>query len=113
MNNKKRVWCLYRVSTKGQVTMDEENDRIDIPMQIKACHDFVALHPEWEITNEVSELGVSGFKKSLDEREKLMEIKEAAYKKQFDVLLVFMFDRIGRRTYETPLVVKYLVELWR
>lgn len=30
-----RVWCLYRVSTKGQV------DKDDIPMQRIACHEFV------------------------------------------------------------------------
>jgi len=32
----KRVWCLYRVSTKGQVNVDE-----DIPMQKNACYEFV------------------------------------------------------------------------
>lgn len=108
--NKKRVWCLYRVSTMGQVTKDEQNDRVDIPMQRNECHKFTLTHPDWEITNELSELGVSGFKTSLDQREKLIEIKQAAADKKFDVLLVFMFDRIGRRTYETPLVVKYLID---
>lgn len=108
--SKKRVWCLYRVSTMGQVTKDEFNDRVDIPMQRNECHKFLLHHPDWEITNELSEYGVSGFKTSLDQREKLIEIKQAAADKMFDILLVFMFDRIGRRTYETPLVVKYLID---
>ena len=114
--NKRRVWCLYRVSTMGQVTKDEHNDRTDIPMQRSECHKFLQLHPDWEITNELSEFGISGFKTSLDQREKLVEIKQAAARKEFDVLLVYMFDRIGRRTYETPLIIKYLVdcgvEIW-
>ena len=51
---KKRVYCLYRVSTKGQVEKD------DIPMQKQKCHEFAAQNG-WEITREFSEKGVSGF----------------------------------------------------
>ena len=54
---KKRVYTLYRVSTIGQVEKD------DIPMQKEACHEF-AERQGWEIVKEVSEKGVSGFKKS-------------------------------------------------
>ena len=49
MVEKKRVKCLYRVSTKKQV----END--DIPMQRQYCRDFAAQHPDWEIIDEVYE----------------------------------------------------------
>ena len=54
---KKRVYTLYRVSTKGQVEKD------DIPMQKEACRNF-AEGQDWEIVKEFSEKGVSGFKKS-------------------------------------------------
>ena len=54
---KKRVYTLYRVSTKGQVEKD------DIPMQKEACRNF-AEGQGWEIVKEFSEKGVSGFKKS-------------------------------------------------
>lgn len=105
----KRVYCLYRVSTKGQV---EDND---IPMQKQRCREFAAAHG-WDITKELSEKGVSGFKRSADEREAIIEIREAAARKAFDVLLVFMFDRLGRREYETTALVKelttYGIEVW-
>jgi site-specific DNA recombinase len=101
----KRVWCLYRVSTKGQVNADE-----DIPMQKNSCYDFVKKHRDWEITNELYERGISGWKKKATERDALNDIREAAVKREFDVLLVFMFDRIGRREDETPFVINFLVE---
>ena len=39
-----------------------------------------------------------------------MEIKKRAVTHQFDVLLVFMFDRLGRRDDETPFVVQWFVQ---
>ena len=103
MNNKKRVYRLYRVSTKKQV---EDND---IPMQKQRCREF-AEQMGWKIVKEFSEKGVSGFKVSANERDAIIEIKAAAEKHKFDVLLVFMYDRIGRKDDETPFVVKWLVE---
>ena len=105
----KRVYCLYRVSTAGQV----ENN--DIPMQKQRCREFAAAHG-WNIIKELSEKGVSGYKRSADERDAMVDIRKAAAKGEFDVLLVFMFDRIGRREFETTAVVKelstYGVEVW-
>ena len=105
----KRVYCLYRVSTLGQFEKD------DIPMQRKACHEF-ARTKGWGITQEFTEKGISGYKVSSDDREALQGIKKAAIQKSFDVLLVFMFDRLGRRDDETPFVVEWFVkngiEVW-
>jgi len=103
MNNKKRVFCLYRVSTKGQV---EKND---IPMQRQRCREY-AEQMEWNIVREFTEKGVSGFKVSANDSDAIIEIKAAAERGEFDVLLVFMFDRIGRKDDETPFVVKWLAE---
>ena len=47
---KKRVYTLYRVSTKGQVEKD------GIPMQKESCRDF-AESQGWEIVKEFSEKG--------------------------------------------------------
>jgi DNA invertase Pin-like site-specific DNA recombinase len=109
MSDKKRVYCLYRVSTKGQVEKD------DIPMQKECCRDFAA-NQGWEIVREFSEKGVSGFKVSAKNRDAIREIQEAATLKKFDVLLVFMFDRLGRREDETPFVVEWFarngIEVW-
>ena len=100
----KRVICLYRVSTIGQVDHD------DIPMQKTACREYAASHPDWQIIDEISEKGVSGYKLSSDERDAIVEIKRRASLHQFDVLLVFMFDRLGRRDDETPFVVQWFVQ---
>ncbi len=96
-----RVYALYRVSTVGQVDHD------DIPMQRIECHDFVERQPDWKIVEEFYEKGVSGYKVSSDKRDAIMKIKEAALAGKFDVLLVFMFDRLGRRDDETPFVVQW------
>ena len=106
----KRVYCLYRVSTLGQVEKD------DIPMQKQFCREFVQQQTGWEIVKEFSEKGVSGFKVSAKDRDAIQEIQRDALQNKFDVLLVFMFDRLGRREDETPFVVEWFVkngiEVW-
>lgn len=108
----KRVYCLYRVSTKKQVDKNEN----DIPMQKTVCHEFCERQKDWIIIKEFSEKGISGFKVSAEERDAIQELKEAALNDEFDVLLVFMFDRIGRIDDETPFVVEWFVkhdiEVW-
>ena len=106
----RRVVCLYRVSTVGQVEKD------DIPMQKQYCREFCKQHPGWEIIKEFSEKGVSGFKKSAKDRDAIQEIQKLALQGGFDILLVFMFDRLGRKDDETPFVVEWFVkqniEVW-
>ena len=106
----RRVYCLYRVSTLGQVEKD------DIPMQKQFCREFVRQHPGWEIVKEFSEKGVSGFKVSAKDRDAVQEIQRDALQNKFDILLVFMFDRLGRREDETPFVVEWFakndIEVW-
>ena len=102
-----RVQCLYRVSTTKQVDHDDQN-QADIPVQRKACREF-AKKMGWIIVGEEQETGVSGFKVSADDRDKLQLVKEKAELKKFDILLVFMFDRLGRRSDETPFVVEWVL----
>ena len=110
MADAKRVACLYRVSTKSQLNED------DIPMQRDSCHKFVSKMENWEITEEYYEKGVSGYKKKYADRDVLMQVKSDAEKGKFDVLLVYMFDRLGRIHEETPFVVKSFhdigIEVW-
>ena len=103
-----RVCCLYRVSTDKQVDYDN-NHEADIPMQRKACHRF-AEKMGWQIVHEEQEDGVSGHKVRAENRDKIQTIKELARKGKFDILLVFMFDRIGRIADETPFVVEWFVK---
>ena len=105
---KNRVYCLYRVSTDKQVDYNEKN-QADIPMQRKICHRFAEEHG-WTIVHEEQEDGISGHKVRAANRDKLQIIKEDAKKGLFDILLVFMFDRIGRIADETPFVVEWFVK---
>ena len=108
-NERKRVYALYRVSSAGQVEKD------DIPMQKQYCREFADAQG-WEIAQEFSEKGISGFKVSAKDRDAIQEIQQDAAAGKFDILLVFMFDRIGRREDETPFVVEWFVkngiEVW-
>ncbi|MEA4946181.1 MAG: recombinase family protein [Oscillospiraceae bacterium] len=105
----KRVYCLYRVSTLGQVEKD------DIPMQKQCCREFAETQG-WTIIKEFSEKGISGFKVSAKDRDAIQHIQQDAISGKFDILLVFMFDRLGRRDDETPFVVEWFVkngiEVW-
>lgn len=104
-----RVYCLYRVSTNQQLHED------DIPMQRQACREFTDAHG-WVVIKELYEKGISGFKTPTADRRVLQQIKKDAELKKFDILLVFMFDRLGRRDSETPFFVEDLamcgIQIW-
>ena len=107
----KRVAALYRVSTKKQVDLVKD----DIPMQRISCNEF-AKRQGWEVVIEKEEKGVSGFKVSASKRDAIQELKDSALKGEFDVLLVFMFDRLGRIESETPFILEWFtnhgIEVW-
>ena len=88
----------------------------DIPMQEMTCREFAEGQPDWEIIEEIPEEGVSGFKKAAKDRDAIQDIQRAALENKFDILLVFMFDRIGRIESETPFVVEWFInrgiEVW-
>lgn len=109
MSEKNRVYALYRVSTLGQVEKD------DIPMQRQCCREFTDKMG-WTIEKEYAEKGISGFKVSAKDRDAIQEIQRDAAEGRFDILLVYMFDRLGRREDETPFVVEWFVkndvEVW-
>ena len=46
----------------------------------------------------------------LKDRDAVQEIQRDAVQGKFDILLVFMFDRLGRRDDETPFVVEWFVQ---
>lgn len=111
IEKRKRVICLYRVSTKQQVNKSSDVDCVkdDIPMQRIVCRDFSA-RMDWDIVDEKYEKGVSGYKKSANDRDAIIELRELALRKEFDILLVFLFDRLGRKEDETPFVLQWFVE---
>lgn len=87
----KKVRCLYRVSTVKQL------DKNDIPMQRIECQKFISNMVDWVFDKEYIEKGVSGYNKKLEDRDVLQEIRKDAINKEFDVLLVFMFDRLRKK----------------
>ena len=103
-----RVLCLYRVSTDKQLYQTDNNEA-DIPMQRKRCRKYCESMG-WTIVCELQEEGVSGHKVRAENRDKIQLIKQKAQEGKFDILLVFMFDRLGRRADETPFVVERFVK---
>jgi len=110
----KTSYNLYRVSTKKQLYRGIDNVE-DIPMQRQSCREF-AERMGWIVGREFEEKGISASKVSADKRDAIQHLKDAAIKGEFQVLLVFMFDRIGRIDDETPFVVEWFVkhgiEVW-
>jgi DNA invertase Pin-like site-specific DNA recombinase len=75
----------------------------------------MAGKPDWAFNKDYIEHGVSGYRVSSDNRDVFQEVLRDAVKGEFDVLLVFMGDRIGRIMDEyTPNLKKLskYVEVW-
>jgi len=102
--NPKRVQTLYRVSTKKQIISD------DLPLQKTACRNFIE-NKGWKLIKEYTELGISGYKKSAASRDQLQQLIQDAENRLFDVLLVFMFDRLGRKGDESPQILQRFIDL--
>ena len=108
----KRVLCLYRVSSAQQVKED------DIPLQRAENRAFIEKKSKegWVFYGEKLEKGISGYKNKVSDRDILLEILEMAERHDFDILLTYFSDRIGRREDETPFYVARLnqlgVEVW-
>ncbi len=106
---KKRVRTLLRVSSKQQLHDD------DIPLQRAEAQHYIESQPDWEFDKEYIEKAVSAYKNTVNDREVLMEILQDAKKHEFDVLLTYMSDRIGRKE-EYSIYVStlnsYGIEVW-
>ena len=74
--------------------------RRPVPVRIR---DFDEVYEEQEI-------GVSGYKVSTDDLVKLKRIRKAAEQGEFDILLVFMYDRLGRNLNETPFIAEWFTK---
>ena len=87
----KRVRTLLRVSSRQQLHDD------DIPIQRAEAEQFIAKHPDWVFDKEYLEKGVSAYHNGVDDREVLKEIMQDAKRGEFEILLAYMSDRIGRQ----------------
>ncbi len=108
--NRNRMVLLLRNSTKKQAEKkinDAGKIEYDIPLQRDILTPW-AERQGYVIIKEFVEGGVSGFKVSAEKRDALIEIKAMANRGEFDVLGIYMSDRLGRIADETPLIVSYL-----
>ena len=103
MLEKLRVWTAYRVSTNRQ---GGEGD--DIPMQSSQYHAFTE-QKGWIITKEITEK-LSVYKTSIEDRDTLKVLKQGASDREYDILLVYHSDRLGRQM-EYSLWIASLYEL--
>jgi len=62
----------------------------------------------WTLVREFYEKGISGYKCSLSDRDVIKKMMKEAANNQFDILLIYSFDRIGRRNEETASIVEWL-----
>lgn len=93
---KKRVRMLLRVSSEQQLESDG-----DLAVQRQIVLEYVKTHPDWLLDEkEYFEGGVSGYKNSVADREILQEAYRDAVNGEYDILVVYKDDRIGRRMWE-------------
>ena len=84
---KKRVALYTRISTTAE--------RQNIETQTHALRDFCERR-EWDIVGEYSDEGSGANLK----RKQFLQLKKDAFKRHFDIVLVFRFDRFARSTKE-------------
>lgn len=87
----KRVRTLLRVSSRQQLHDD------DIPIQRAEAEQYIAKHTDWVFDKEYLEKGISAYHNGVEDREVLQEIMQDAKNGEFDILLAYMSDRIGRQ----------------
>ena len=92
----KRVRVLLRVSSNQQLDADGD---LDIQRQIDL--DYIREHKDWVLDKkEYFEGSNSGYKNAVEKRDILKEILEDAKNGEYDILVVYKDDRVGRRMWE-------------
>ena len=93
---KRCVRMLLRVSSEQQLESDG-----DLTVQRQIVLEYVKTHPDWLLAEKAYfEGGVSGYKNSVADREILQEAYRDAANGEYDILVVYKDDRIGRRMWE-------------
>ena len=101
---RKRVRMLLRVSSNQQLEKDG-----DLSVQRKILLEYIEKHSDWKLDKkEYFEGSNSGFKNSVDDRDVLQEALDDAKKDEYDILVVYKDDRIGRRMWEIGAYVNEL-----
>ncbi len=100
----KKVRILLRVSSNQQLDADG-----DLNVQRDIDKEYIAKHDDWILDEkEYFEGGISGYKNSVKDRDVLQEALKDAMNKEYDILVVYKDDRIGRRMWEIGAYVMQL-----
>lgn len=100
----KRIRMLLRVSSDQQLEADG-----DLSIQRKILIEYIQRHEDWILdSKEYFEGSKSAYKNTASQREVLQEILEDARKKEFDILVPYKDDRVGRLMWDTPLYIMSL-----
>ena len=92
----KRVRMLLRVSSNQQLEADG-----DLSVQRQLVKDYISNQPDWQLDEkEYFEGSNSGYKNAVADRNILQEALQDAKEKEYDILVVYKDDRIGRRMWE-------------
>lgn len=92
----KRVRMLLRVSSNQQLEVDG-----DLSVQRQLVKDYISNQPDWQLDEkEYFEGSNSGYKNAVVDRNILQEALQDAKAKEYDILVVYKDDRIGRRMWE-------------
>ena len=92
----KRVRMLLRVSSNQQLEADG-----DLSVQRQLVKDYISNQSDWQLDEkEYFEGSNSGDKNAVADRNILQEALQDAKAKEYDILVVYKDDRIGRRMWE-------------
>ena len=108
---KPRMLILLRNSTKKQtqkIVREDGHIEYDIPLQRSILRPWGERLGYEVLKEELVEGGVSGFKVSAENRDEIVRLKAMADRHEFEVLGIYMSDRLGRIADETPLIVSFL-----
>ena len=108
----KRVRMLLRVSSGQQLEADG-----DLSIQRQILQDFISKHEDWELDpKEYFEGSKSAYKNTTKQRDVMQEILQDAKNGEFDILVPYKDDRVGRLLWDTPLYImdlkKYGVDIY-
>lgn len=102
----KRIRMLLRVSSDQQLEADG-----DLSIQRKILTEYIGKQEDWILDEkEYFEGSKSAYKNTASQREVLQEILEDARKKEFDILVPYKDDRVGRLMWDTS---EYIMKLKR
>ena len=92
----KKVRILLRVSSNQQLEADG-----DLGVQRQLVKEYVMKHPDWILDGkEYFEGSNSGYKNAVIDRDVLQEALQDAKDGEYDILVAYKDDRIGRRMWE-------------